>query len=134
MEAMPHRITASITFYFKGEKFHFSSDIDLNTWIQEQRDDLVMIYDKLATENGLDAYRHEYDVMVMEPLEFSQPKGLAIDFFDGENFDFDGFQAAWYNQATLSTLQNIAQKHLDITSLDEHPKLKAALLEAYHAN
>ena len=131
---MPHRITASITFYFKGEKFHFTSEINLNAWMQEQQGDLEAIYDKIAAENGLDRYRHEYDVMVMEALEFSQPTGLAIDFFDGEAFDFEGFQAAWGNQPTLSVLQTIAQKHLDITSLDEHPKLKAALLEAYHTN
>jgi len=132
---MGNSITASIIFYFKGEKFTFSADVNLNLWGAEQQGNIEALYDIIATQNGLDRHRHEYDVMIMEPIQFSQAKGLAKQYVNNGEFDIDRFFAARQQQAsTITLLQAIAQKHLDIQSLEEHPKLKAALLDAYHAN
>ena len=131
---MKNYITASITFYFKGEKFSFSEHIDVDTWVSDQQGDIEVLYDLLATENGLDRYRHEYDVMVMEPIQLSQATGLAAQYLCDNEFDTQGFITARNQQTIMAQLQSIANKHLDIESLAEHPKLQAALLEAYHSN
>lgn len=132
---MGNSITASIIFYFKGEKFTFSADVNLNLWGTEQQGNIEALYDIIATQNGLDRHRHEYDVMIMEPIQFSQAKGLAKQYVNNGEFDIDRFFTARQQQAsTITLLQAIAKKHLDIQSLEEHPKLKAALLDAYHAN
>lgn len=131
---MENNIIASITFYFKGEKFSFSADINLNRWAAEQQADIGALYNIIATQNGLDYYRHEYDVMLVEPIQFSQAEGLAKQYVNNGKFDIDGFLAAKQQQTIIALLQPIAHKHLGIKSLEEHPKLQAALLSAYHAN
>lgn len=88
----------------------------------------------IATQNGLDRYRHEYDVMLMEPIQFSQATGLAAQYINDGEFDIDGFLVARKKQAVIELLQPIAKRHLAIESLAEHPKLQAALFDAYYAN
>ncbi len=131
---MKSQITASIEFYFKGEKFVFSSDINIEDWLRDHQCEIEALYDIIATQNGLDCYRHEYDVMVMEPIKFSHATGLAAQHMHDNVFDTDSFLAVRKQQVTASILQSIAKRHLDIESLEEHPKLEAALLDAYHTN
>jgi len=131
---MKSHITASIEFYFKGEKFTFSEQINLDNWLRNAQGDIEELYDLLAEKNGLDRYRHEYDVMVLEPIQFSQATGLAAHYLHNSVFDIDGFLIARKQQAALLLLQTIAKKHLDIDKLENHPKLQAALLAAYNAN
>jgi len=131
---MDSRITASIEFYFKGEKFTFSEEINLETWLHDHQCALEALYDILANKNGLDRYRHEYDVMVMEPVYFSRATGLAAEYTHDGSFDIDAFITAKEQLVVLSLIQSIAKKHLDIESLVGHSKLKAALLDAYYSN
>lgn len=131
---MKSHVTASIEFYFKGEKFTFSEEVDIAIWLRDHQCELEALYDILATKNGLDRYRHEYDVMVMEPIRFSHATGLAAQYMHNNVFDIDGFLIAKKQLATTDILQAIAKKHLDIESLEKHPKLQAALLEVYYSN
>jgi len=131
---MNNYITARIEFYFKGQKFTFSEEINLDTWLRNAQGDIEELYDLLAEKNGLDRYRHEYDVMILEPIHFSQATGLAADYLHDNIFDIDGFLAARKQHLTLSLLQDIAKQHLNIDKLEDHPNLQAALLAAYHAN
>jgi len=126
-------LTASIVFYFKGEKFEFSADIDVDKWLRDHLGDFEYVYDVLAFSNGLDRYRHEYDVMVMEPVIFLSGTRLVASFIEQGAFDLIGFQRAHQQHQALSALHPIAKQHLDINNLDDHPDIKAALLAAYHA-
>ncbi len=131
---MKNQITARIIFYFKGEKFDFSTDIDLDAWIKNKHADITHIYDAIAHDNGIDCYKYEYDVMVMEDIVFSNPKGLASQYWDGTRFDLEGFQEGYKTYQMMAILSPIAQQYLDIDNLDHHPKIKAALIAAYQAN
>lgn len=131
---MENKITTNITFYFKGEKFAFSTDVNVDTWLSEHQGNSAALYDMIATQNGLDRYRHEYDIMVMEPIQFSQATGLAAQYINDGEFDMDGFLVASKKQSIMALLQPIAKRHLAIESLAEHPKLQAALFDAYDAN
>jgi len=128
---MQTSITASLSYSFKGEVFQYSSEINLIDWVDRHQGDITYIYDLLAQQNGLDRYRHEYDVMVMEPIIFSNAIGLGKEFLHADNFDTAAFTIALQQSRAKQCLQRIAKKHLDIDCLEEHPNLEAALLEAY---
>jgi len=130
---MKNQLRAAIVFYFKGEKFDFSAHVDVDKWLREHLGDMEYVYDVIALANGLDRYRHEYDVMVMEPVFFLQGTGLAADHIMDGVFDLEGFQVSYEQKETLSALSPIAKRYLDIANLEDHPSIQAALLAAYHA-
>jgi hypothetical protein len=130
---MKNKITARITFYFKGEKLDFSTEIDLDAWIKNRHADISDIYDAIALSNGIDAYKYEYDVMIMEPIIFSNATGLAAQYLNDTDFDLEGFQAAYHTQQMMRVLTPIAQTYLDIDNLDTQPNIKTALEKAYLA-
>ncbi len=130
---MQNTVLASIEFYFKGIRYAFSAVIDMDTCMRHG-EPMRHIYQTLASENGISLHGYEFDVMEMENIEFSEPSGLVVDFFDHGVIDIDGLHDAWQREKIHSTLQAIASKHLGVDNLDENPALKAALLEAFQAN
>ncbi len=126
-----HTITASIEFYFKGERFFLSSTIDLTNWIQKHQADMVYLYDTIALEHGLDQYRYEYDVMVMEPIQFAQPTGLACSFVQDGTFDIEGFQQAFQKVQTLELLAPWVRKELELDIHTLQPEWQQTLLHAF---
>jgi len=125
-------ITASINFDFKGQHFTPSVRVDLHSFMVKKQH-TVDLYNLLGASIGLDAYRHEYDIMVLEPIIFSEPSGLACAFLSDGILDFDGFAQAWQQQQISATIQPIAQRFLGISDLNEHDKIKQALLASYRA-
>ncbi|MDQ6993961.1 MAG: hypothetical protein Q9M18_00015 [Mariprofundaceae bacterium] len=130
---MKNQLTAAIVFYFKGEKFDFSAEIDVDKWLREHSGDMEYVYDVIALANGLDRYRYEYDVMVMEPVVFLKGTGLAARYIKDGQFDLDNFQVAYEVDKTMSLLRPIAKQYFDIDKLENHPKVLNALLAAYRA-
>ncbi len=123
-------ITATIDFDFQGQNFKPNIRIDLHT-IMLKKQPIEHLYDLLAASIDLDAYRHEYDVMILQEIYFSEPSGLACDFCLDGNLDFDGFMVAWQQQQILIAIQPIAQRHLNITDLSQHRDIQNALIECY---
>jgi len=129
-KALETTVTASLSFDFRGQCFKPSITIDLHSLILKQQH-LNNLHDLLAASIGLDAYRHEYDVMVMEEIVFSKPTGLACDFVSDGYLDFDAFIKAWHQQQILSTIQPIAEQYLNISDLTQHKEIRQALIESY---
>jgi len=125
-------ITASISFDFRGQHFTPSIRVDLHSFMLKKQH-TVHLYDLLGASIGLDAYRHEYDVMVLEKIVFSDPAGLAGEFHTGNDLDFDGLSKAWQQQQIIAALQPIAQRHLDISDITQHRDIQNALIESYKA-
>ncbi len=125
-------VTASLSFDFRGQQFTPSIRVGLHTMMVKQQT-IHHLYDLLGASIGLDAYRHEYDVMVMEEITFSQADGLAADFVHDGQLEFDAFNEAWQQQYILTVIQPIAEKHLGIEDLNQHRDLKQALTESYRA-
>ncbi len=131
-KSMKNTIVASLQFDFRGNSFNPVISVDLDVLMQRQGE-LNDLYDMLAVSIGLDAYRHEYDVMVMHEIIFSEPFGLVSDFVTDGRLNFDAFIEAWKQQKALKAIQPIARKHLDISDLDQHPDIRSALLESYRS-
>jgi len=125
-------ITASINFDFRGQHFTPSIRVDLHSFMLKKQH-AVHLYDLLGASIGLDAYRHEYDVMVMEKIIFSDPAGLACEFHASDHLDFDGLLNAWQQQQIIAAIQPIAQRHLDISDITQHRDIQNALIESYKA-
>jgi len=125
-------VTASLSFDFRGQRFTPSIRVDLHAMVIK-RQSVNHLYDLLGTSIGLDAYRHEYDVMVMHDIIFSEPAGLAREFVTNGKLDFDAFSKAWQQQQTLIAIGPIALKYLNIVDLDQHPDIRNALIESYQS-
>jgi len=125
-------VEASLEFFFKGRRHTPSSVIPLDACMRHE-DPIVHMYNLLAVDNGIGTYSHEFDIMVLEPLHFANPIGLATGFVKDGLLDLEGYREAWLAQSVLEVLKPIATKHLGITDLDEHPDIKAALIAAYQA-
>jgi len=125
-------VIASISFDFRGQRFTPSITVDLHTMMIKKQPQ-NHLYVLLGASIGLDAYRYEYDMMVMQEIVYSDPSGLACDFVTDGRLDFDGFINAWHQMQILSEVQSIAEQHLNISDLVQHPDLQQALIESYQA-
>ena len=128
---MNNHITASVEFYFKGEKISASIKLDLDHHMQTTGQ-LPALYSSLAREINLDLYSYEYETMQAETILFSNATGLAAEHLNERLFDFDAFKITWSETQLLEKLQTIAQNHLAIEDLEQQPDLKKALIEAFH--
>lgn len=122
--------TASLSFDFRGQRFTPSIHIDLHAMMVKQQP-INHLYDLLGASIGLDAYRHEYDVMVMHEIIFSEPTGMVSAFIIDGKLDSDAFVEAWYKQRVRNAVQPIARKYLNIVDLDQHPDIRNALIECF---
>jgi hypothetical protein len=128
---MKNYITASVEFYYKGEKITASIELDLDQYMQAGGQ-FPGLYPLLAQTLNLDIYSYEYEMMQAEDILFSNAKGMAAEHTHNGLFDREAFEAAWSESFIIKQLQQIAKKNLCIEDLQQQPELKNALLEAYN--
>ena len=127
---MTNSITASVEFFFKGEKFTSSIELDLDQYMHSSGK-LPDLYPLLARSINLDLYSYEYEMMQAEKIRYSNAKNLAAEHTIEDVLDEAAFEASWYESKQLEICQKIANKYLDINELKKFPELINALLEAY---
>ena len=127
---MTNKIIASIEFSFKGEVHTPSMELDLDNLMQ-RHNTLSNLHDMLAKKNTIDSYSYEYEMLIAEPILFSQAQGLAKQFLHNTDFDLAGFEQQWHEQKVLTILATSVKQELDIEDLNQHPALKKVLLTAY---
>jgi len=127
---MSNYITASVEFFFKGEKITASIELDLDQHMHSSGK-LPRLYPLLASSINLDLYSYEYEMMQAENIIYSNAKGLATEHIIEGVLDAAAFENSWHESKQLEICQKIANKYLSINELQQHPELKNALLEAY---
>ena len=127
---MNNFITASVEFFFKGEKISASIELDLNTHI-DKKTSHPHIYLMLARSINIDLYSYEYEMMQAEVILFSNAKGMVADYVIDGILDIDAFVHAHRQHSAIEKLAIIAKNHMAINDLSEQADLKQALLEAY---
>ncbi len=127
---MSNHITASVEFYFKGEKVVSSIEIDIDSHMQANGQ-LPELYPLLAQAINLGFYSYEYEMMQAEEVLFSNAKGLITEHVSEDSLNFDSFKTAWTENQVIEKLQEIAKQDLSIDDLQQQPELKKALLQAY---
>ncbi len=127
---MKNSVTATIEFYFKGEKFSPSIRIDLNEHCQ-LNNGFPNLHALIASNNQIDHYSYEYEMMQAEIIKYSKADGLVADYIVNGELNIDNFITAWQEYQILKKLVLIAETHMDINNLEQHPALQNALLAAY---
>lgn len=129
---MKNIVTASVEFYFKGEKFSPSMTIALDEHLQANATlNSEVLYSVIAKENNIGMYSYEYEMMQAEEIQYTHVEGFVEDYISEGSLDFNAFEAAWQNNNSLQLLLGIAEKHMKITDFEQHTELKQALLAAY---
>ena len=127
---MSNHITASVEFFFKGEKISSSIELDVDPHMQATGR-LPDLYPLLARAINLGLYSYEYEMMQAEEILYNNAIGLIAEHVNEGSFDFDSFETAWVEAQMLDKLQDIAQRNLSVDDILQQPELKNALLEAY---
>ena len=130
---MNNKITASIRFCFKGENHEPSIELDMDEFMLRAAN-LSEIYMLLARENNFDLYSYEYEMMQAEAIIYKNATGLIAEHVNDGLLDIITFEAAWKEQICLEKLADIAKNRLGIKDLEQEPKIKQALLDAYNLN
>jgi hypothetical protein len=125
-------IDARIVFGFRGETHSPTATIDLDQ-LMESGDESPDLHRLLARLNQIDTYSYLYEVMEATPIEFSTPRGLAIECLSDGHFDLQKFIQLWQQQPEFAALHKIAKEHLAIDDLAQHPNIHAALRAAFDA-
>ena len=126
---MSNYITASVEFYFKGEKHGASIELDMDQYMHASGE-LPDLYPLLSQSMNIGAYSYEYEMMLAETIMFRDAKGLIADFVNDGILDLAAFNVAWSESHLIEKLQDIAKQHLSIEDINQQPDLKNALLEA----
>lgn len=127
---MKNSISVSTEFDFRGKTLRPAVTLDLDG-LMERGGEMPDYHQLLAKENGIGFYSYEYEVLESSELFFSSATGLAASFLDNGVFDFDGFSRCWREKTEMQALEGIARRYLDVETLEQEPKLREALMEAY---
>jgi hypothetical protein len=122
-------LTITLPFSFKGKAFRPGCRINLDELME--KGSIPCLYTHLANENRIDIYSHEYDVMMMSDMEFSDATGMATRFVHDGKFDIEGFKSEWEEKKLDGQLQQIVNRHMNRADPGQHPRLKQMLTEAY---
>ena len=128
---MKNRVTAFIEFYFKGEPFRPSIELDLDE-IMEMRGELPQtLHSIIAKANDIDPYSYEYEMLEAEEIQYRDAEGLVAQFIDGNQFDHQGFEEAWRHQRLEQQLRDIAARYLHMEPAAVTEEMLQALRAAH---
>jgi len=126
---MKNLITASVEFYFKGEKISASLDLDLDPIIHSNQT-LPNFYPLLASSLNLDIYSYEYEMMQSEEISFSSTNSIVKkEIVDGK-FDFLNYKRKRDALQFEENIQNILNHYFTPEELNQNSKIKSALIAA----
>jgi hypothetical protein len=127
---MGNSIVVSVEFDYRGEHFSPTATIDLDAVMQEfsQLPDLLLL---LARANDINDHSYELEIMMMEPLQFSDCQGWVCDYVYEGGLDVAAFETAWHERSLADAIATIARRTLQVDDLEQRPELRQALLEAY---
>jgi len=126
---MLNTITVSIPFAFKGENHTPSCLINLDEFVDQDMA-VHFLFHIVAIENQIDKYSYQYEVLESCPMLFSQATGIAEQFLEGSQFDFDRFKTCFQALKIEQQLKEIAK---DIDALKTQESIYAALFKAFEA-
>jgi len=124
-------ITATIEFGFKGKQFVLDTPLDLDELMQKHGL-IPPLYDYIARTHNIDSYSYEYEILLSEGIQFSNPSTWVTNFVDNKHFDQVAFAQQWQERHILEKLAPQIKQQLAIDNIQQHPKLKDLILTAYN--
>lgn len=71
-----NKITASVAFDFKGESYHFATEIDVAKIITHENF-YNSVYLSIANDNNIGLYTYEFEIMMDQNIVFSNATGYC---------------------------------------------------------
>ena len=127
---MKNIITASIEFYFKGEKYSPTLTLELDDYMQASGS-MPDLYPLIAAGNNIDLYSYEYEIMQAEPIRVADAQGLVANFVANGALDTTAFELAWQEQLIRTTIRQIVTQHGHSHILEQYPEFEQTLIEIY---
>jgi hypothetical protein len=122
---MTSQITASVSFDFKGISHNLKANIDFNSLVNIESAHLLdFIYTKIATQNNIDKYSYELEMLMNEEIIFSNPIGYIKQCFINKKLDLNLIKPIY----EANIINDIIKKY----NLNDTKSLRNALLEAYN--
>jgi len=91
---MKNIVTASVEFYFKGEKFLPSITIELDKHLKGNAVlDSDNLYSFIAKENNIGMYSYEFEMMQAEAIKFQHVEGFVENYIAEGILDMKAFEA-----------------------------------------
>ena len=132
MTKQTSKITVHASFDYKGHTHKPHATLDLDAFMQAHKA-IPDLHSYLANKHHIDAYSYEYEMLLGEPLIFSDAQGDAARFIiNNDQFDLTGFTDHWHAQQALGLLQTEIQAVLSSNDINREQALEKALLAAYH--
>ncbi len=129
---MKNIITASIEFYFKGEKFTPSLTLELDDHMQSGGC-VPDLYPFIPNEINIDLCSCEYEMMQAEPVRITHAEGLVKEFIADGILNTEAFEITWQELQRYRTIRNIIEKNGQNHILEQYPDMEQTLLEIYKA-
>ncbi|MBE0494308.1 MAG: hypothetical protein IBX48_08185 [Thiomicrospira sp.] len=125
-----NHLNLGIQVSYQGQVHDFKATIDLDARLAAHGA-LPDFHNLVARASQVDTYSYLFEAMQMEPVAILDAQGRAADFVTDGTFDMVGYIEDWHTRNALPGLQRLATQLLEIDDLEQHPKLKQALLAAY---
>jgi len=122
-------IDIGVDFSYQGKHYTPSITLDLDNYID--KNEASNFYQLIAATHQIDTYSYLYEVMESSTLNYTNPQGLAVSFFQENDFDLADYKKHWEQKQILNKLQKIFIDEGETSDLDENPALKNMLLKAY---
>jgi hypothetical protein len=121
---MANTITATITFDYQGQNFEPSVQFDLDDWVKRSNGELPDFASAIAGSSGFGGRSHEVEAMEAADVSFCNPTGMADRFYNfaTKTFDFAGFRKTWLKNVYFSQLNQLNQRHLGETLIEDSPQ------------
>lgn len=127
---MSNQITVTAYFDFKGKTYAPATVLMLDTFCTQAS--LPDLHALIATENNIDNYSYEYEMLIGTHLVFSQPQGDIANFMTADDgCDLAGYQQHWQQQHVLTQLAPQLTHALSLTGHAQTDALNTLLLTAY---
>lgn len=89
------------------------------------------LYPLIASENNIDLYSYEYEIMQAETVIISHADGLVANYVENGILDIEAFELAWKEQQIHTTIRHIVEQHKLAHVLQQYPEIETTLIEIY---
>jgi hypothetical protein len=118
-------LTAQLNFDYQGKHYNLSCVLDIDVFMCHQ-DFFHSVYLQIAREHNIGLYTYELEVMMDQPIVFSNELGYAKGCVNDQGeINFEQLKENYQESVDLSLITPILER------FSLHQNLKKSILEAY---
>lgn len=125
-------LNAQIDTSFKGEDLSLKATLDLNK-LGYDPEIPIQVFHYVATQNNIDQYSYLYEILEVEPVQYSSDNATVAQFIseDGHYFDWEGYEQARKYQLAEAATERLLNHYFSQQEQADNENLKKALRDAF---